>query len=72
MPRQVGIACSDQQISRSAGIRSPTIGPLVMSVFLMKVSGVTLLEKKLSSTKPGYQEYVARTNAFFPGLPQRK
>ncbi|WP_040351908.1 DUF1295 domain-containing protein [Blastopirellula marina] len=48
------------------------IGPLAMSVFLMKVSGVTLLEKKLSSTKPGYQEYVARTNAFFPGLPQRK
>jgi steroid 5-alpha reductase family enzyme len=43
------------------------IGPIVMSVFLMRVSGVTLLEKKLTNTKPEYVNYVARTNAFFPG-----
>ncbi|TWT64891.1 DUF1295 domain-containing protein [Allorhodopirellula solitaria] len=43
------------------------IGPIVMSIFLMRVSGVTLLEKSLEESKPGYREYVERTNAFFPG-----
>ncbi|WP_417731767.1 DUF1295 domain-containing protein [Rosistilla oblonga] len=43
------------------------IAPLLMSLLLMRVSGVTLLETKLSTSKPGYAEYVARTNAFFPG-----
>jgi steroid 5-alpha reductase family enzyme len=43
------------------------VGPAVMSVFLMKVSGVTLLEQTLRQTKPGYAEYERTTNAFFPG-----
>ena len=43
------------------------VGPAAMSVFLMRVSGVTLLEKKLKTTKPEYAAYVSRTNAFFPG-----
>jgi len=45
------------------------IGPIVMSVFLMRVSGVTLLEKSLRASRPGYEDYVARTNAFFPWPP---
>ena len=44
--------------------------PLLMSLFLMRISGVTLLEKKLSKTRPGYREYTRRTNAFFPGPPK--
>ncbi len=47
------------------------IGPAIMSVFLMKVSGVTLLEKNLKK-KPGYADYVRRTNAFFPWIPRRE
>jgi steroid 5-alpha reductase family enzyme len=47
------------------------VGPVVMSILLMKVSGVTLLEKTLVSSKPGYQQYASRTSAFFP-LPVRK
>ena len=46
------------------------IGPTVMSVFLTKVSGVTLLEKTLIETRPEYADYVRRTNAFFPGQPK--
>ncbi len=38
-----------------------------MSWLLMRVSGVTLLEKSMEKTRPKYAEYVARTNAFFPG-----
>ncbi|UCC75211.1 MAG: DUF1295 domain-containing protein [Gemmatimonadota bacterium] len=46
--------------------------PLLMTILLMRVSGVTLLEKKLSTAKPGYREYVERTNAFFPWFPRRR
>ena len=41
-------------------------GPVLMSVLLIKISGVSLLEKKLESSRPGYKEYAGRTNAFFP------
>jgi len=43
-------------------------GPIIMTVLLMKVSGVPLTEKYLER-RPGYAEYVERTNAFFPGPP---
>ncbi len=43
------------------------VSPVVMSVFLMKVSGVTLLEKDISERRPGYVDYIRSTNAFFPG-----
>lgn len=46
------------------------VGPIVMTVFLMRVSGVTLLEKSIGTRRPGYEAYVRRTNAFFPGPPK--
>lgn len=46
-------------------------GPLLMSVLLLRVSGVTLLERSLGRRKPGYEEYVRRTSAFFPRPPRR-
>jgi steroid 5-alpha reductase family enzyme len=47
------------------------LGPLLMSVLLMRVSGVTLLEKDISKRRPEYVDYVKRTNAFFPGPRKR-
>lgn len=47
-------------------------GPIVMSILLMKFSGVALLEKSLKKAKPDYAEYVAATNAFFPWLPRNR
>ncbi len=47
------------------------VGPALMTLFLMRVSGVTLLERKLVRSRPEYQEYMQRTNAFFPWLPKR-
>jgi steroid 5-alpha reductase family enzyme len=44
--------------------------PLLMSVLLLKVSGVTLLEQDIGERRPAYRSYIARTNAFFPGLPK--
>lgn len=42
-----------------------------MAVLLMRVSGVGLLEKTIGRRRPGYADYVARTNAFFPGPPRK-
>ncbi len=46
------------------------IGPVVMTVLLRRVSGVTLLERSLAQRRPGYEEYVRRTSAFVPRLPR--
>ena len=41
--------------------------PVLMTVLLFKVSGVALQEKDIGERRPGYRDYIARTNAFFPG-----
>jgi steroid 5-alpha reductase family enzyme len=47
------------------------IGSAVMTVFLRRVSGVTLLERSLVKRRAGYVEYVARTSPFVPRPPKR-
>jgi steroid 5-alpha reductase family enzyme len=47
------------------------IGAAVMSIFLRRVSGVTLLEKSLKKRRAGYEEYIARTSAFIPRPPRK-
>jgi steroid 5-alpha reductase family enzyme len=47
------------------------VGPLVMSVLLIRVSGAALLERSLRKRRPGYEDYVRRTSAFFPRRPRR-
>lgn len=54
-------------VSTAHGVHLWTVlSPLLMSLFLIKVSGVTLLESTLVE-KPDYADYIRRTNAFFPG-----
>jgi len=57
-------------VALSAGAAWALVSPLLMSVLLLRVSGVTLLEKDIGSRRPGYRDYVARTNAFFPWRPR--
>jgi len=45
--------------------------PLLMTFLLLKVSGVRLLEKDIGERRPAYADYIAHTNAFFPG-PRRR
>ncbi|MSZ16209.1 MAG: DUF1295 domain-containing protein [Actinobacteria bacterium] len=47
------------------------VGPLVMTFFLLRVSGVPMLERSLSKRREGYAEYVARTSPFFPRPPKK-
>ena len=46
------------------------LSPILMSLLLLKVSGVALLEKTITERRPEYAEYIRRTNAFFPGVPK--
>jgi steroid 5-alpha reductase family enzyme len=47
------------------------VSPVLMTVLLLKVSGVSLLEKDIGERRPAYRDYVARTPAFIPGAPRR-
>jgi steroid 5-alpha reductase family enzyme len=38
---------------------------------LTRVSGVAMLERTIGRRRPGYDEYVRRTSAFFPLPPKR-
>lgn len=50
----------------------PTIiGPIVITTLLLKVSGVSLLERTIVERRPAYRDYIAKTNAFIPGRPKR-
>jgi steroid 5-alpha reductase family enzyme len=58
-------------IAAAAGAWWTVFCPILMTVLLVRVSGVALLEKTLVETKPGYREYARTTNAFLPWLPRR-
>lgn len=47
------------------------IAPVLMTYFLLKVTGKSLLERRLKRAKPDYAAYVARTSGFFPLPPKQ-
>jgi steroid 5-alpha reductase family enzyme len=57
-------------IALSAGAWWTILSPLLMSFLLLKVSGVAMLEKTITLRRPKYADYIASTNAFFPGPPR--
>ena len=54
-------------IAAGSGAWWTVFAPLLMSVLLLRVSGVALLEKDIGQRRPEYVNYMLRTNAFFPG-----
>jgi steroid 5-alpha reductase family enzyme len=59
-------------IALAAGGWWTLFSPLLMTILLLRVSGVTLLEKTLKEHKPGYKEYVESTPEFIPWFPRKK
>jgi steroid 5-alpha reductase family enzyme len=57
-------------IALSAGAWWTVFAPLLMTLLLLKVSGVALLEKDIGERRPAYADYVRRTNAFLPWFPK--
>lgn len=46
--------------------------PIMMTFFLVMVSGVAMLEEGMKKTKPKYKDYIQRTSAFFPWWPKEE
>jgi len=57
--------------SIAAGSYWQIIGAIVMTLLIIKISGVALLEKTLNNTKPQYREYIQKTSSFFPWFPKK-
>ncbi|HEY3389175.1 MAG TPA: DUF1295 domain-containing protein, partial [Prolixibacteraceae bacterium] len=47
------------------------LGSVLMTLLIIKVSGVALLEKTLKVQKPQYLDYIQKTNSFIPWLPKK-
>jgi steroid 5-alpha reductase family enzyme len=58
-------------MAAAAGGFWTVFSPIIMTLFLLRVSGVTLLEKTLTVTKPQYREYIETTSAFIPWFPKK-
>jgi len=46
--------------------------PVLVTLLLLKISGVTLLEKDITERRPAYREYIETTSVFIPWLPKQK
>jgi len=57
-------------LAAAAGAWWTVASPLLMTWLLLRVSGVALLEQDIGERRPGYADYVRRTNAFVPGRPR--
>ncbi len=57
-------------IAAATGAWWTILSPLLMTVLLLKVSGVALLESGIATRRPAYASYIRRTSAFFPRSPR--
>lgn len=46
------------------------VGPVVMTVLLVRVSGARLLEQDIGDRRPAYADYIRRTSGFLPRPPR--
>lgn len=58
-------------IALAAGAWWSILGPALMTLLLVKVSGVSLLEKDICQRRPDYANYIENTNALVPWLPKQ-
>jgi steroid 5-alpha reductase family enzyme len=47
------------------------VSPILITFLLLKVSGISLLEKNIVERRPAYADYIRRTNAFLPWFPRK-
>lgn len=57
-------------IAASIGAYWTIVGPIVMTVLLVRISGAALLERSIGDRRPGYADYVRRTSGFIPRPPR--
>lgn len=74
-PNYFGEACiwwSFFLFALAAGHAWTLVAPLLMTFLLLKVSGVSLLEKDIEERRPAYRRYVETTSAFIPWFPREQ
>lgn len=54
-----------------SGVWWIALGPAIITVLLLKVSGVTLMEDGIAERRPQYATYKRRVSAFVPWIPKR-
>lgn len=47
------------------------ISPVIITLVLLKMTGVPLTERTTMETRPGYRDYIRRTSTFVPWLPKK-
>lgn len=57
--------------SIAAGSYWQIVGAVIMTVLIIRVSGVSLLERTLKESKPQYKDYIKKTSSFFPWFPKK-
>lgn len=57
-------------IALAAGAWWAIPSALLMTLLLLKISGVSLLEQTITERRPQYADYIQTTNAFIPGRPK--
>lgn len=55
----------------AAGAWWALVSPVLMTFLLLRVSGVSLLERDIAERRPAYRDYIARTSGFIPWPPRR-
>jgi len=58
-------------LSASLSLWWTILSPLIMSVLLLRVSGVTMLEHNIARRRPEYEHYIRTTSVFVPLPPSR-
>ena len=48
------------------------VSPVLITFLLLRVSGVSLLERHIKKRRPQYDAYMARTSAFIPWFPKKR
>jgi steroid 5-alpha reductase family enzyme len=48
------------------------ISPALITITLLKITGIALTEKTILEKRPEYREYIDRTSAFVPWFPKRR
>ena len=59
-------------IALAGGAWWAIVSPLLMTLLLLKISGVSLLESTIVERRPAYANYIKNTNAFIPWFSAKK
>jgi len=49
-----------------------SVSPLLVTIVLLKLTGIPLTEENIRKTRPAYNDYINRTSAFIPWFPRKE